>query len=123
MLRSIPGIGPLVAAYIIAELGDIRRFTSFKKFAGYVGLIPGIHHSGDSEKNIGVSPRANRTIRSMIVEASWVSVRHDPVLQQYFRKHMGKNSKAAIFKVARKLLSRVHAVIKSDTPYQIGLVA
>ena len=72
LLRSIPGIGPLTAAYILLEIGDIRRFTSFKKFAGYVGIVPGVYNSGANERTMGVTPRANRTIRSLIVEASWV---------------------------------------------------
>lgn len=123
LLRSVPGIAGLTASYILAEVGDLRRFKSFKKFAGYVGLLPGIYSSGDRESVRGVTPRANYVVRSLIIEASWVAVRKDPVMQNYFRKHVGKNSKAAIFKVSRKLLSRVHAVIKTNTPYQIGLVS
>jgi transposase len=42
LLRSIPGIAGLTAAYILAELGDLRRFTSFKKFASYIGFVPGV---------------------------------------------------------------------------------
>ena len=38
--RSVPGIAGLTASYILAEIGDIRRFSSFKKFASYVGFIP-----------------------------------------------------------------------------------
>jgi len=123
LLRSVPGIAGLTASYILAEVGDLRRFKSFKKFAGFVGLLPGIYSSGDNESVRGVTPRANYVIRSLIVEASWVAVRKDPVMQEYYRQHAGKNSKAAIFKVSRKLLSRVHAVIKTDTPYQYGLVS
>ena len=123
LLRSTPGIGPLTAAYIISEVGDIRRFSSFKKFASYIGIIPNLHSSGEKTKAIGVTIRANRTIRSLIVESSWVAIRMDPALQQYFRKHAGFNSKAAIFKVARKLLSRIYAVIKTETKYEIGLIS
>lgn len=123
LLTSVPGIAGLTASYILAEVGDLRRFNSFKKFAGFVGLLPGIYSSGDNESVRGVTPRANYVIRSLIIEASWVSIRKDPVMQNYYRKHAGKNSKAAIFKVSRKLLSRVHAVIKTDTPYQLGLVS
>ncbi|NND07456.1 MAG: IS110 family transposase [Saprospiraceae bacterium] len=122
LLRSVPGIGPLSAAYILSEIGDIRRFTAFKKFASYVGIVPNVHNSGDITRAIGVNPRANRTIRTTIVEASWVAIRHDPVLQEYFRKHAHHNSKAAIFKVSRKLLSRIYAVIHSSTPYEVGLI-
>lgn len=123
LLKSVPGIAGLSAGYILAEIGDLRKFQSFKRFAGYVGLMPGLHSSGDTEITRGVTPRANRVVRSIFVEASWVAIRTDPVLQNYYRVHYQKNPKAAIFKVARKLASRVHSVIKTETPYEIGLVA
>jgi hypothetical protein len=123
LLRSVPGIGPITAANIIAEIGDLRRFSSFKKLSGYIGIAPGMYCSGDNERTLGATPRSNRIVRSLIVESSWVAIRMDPALQKYFRKHAGKDTKAAIFKVSHKLLSRIHAVIKSEIPYQIGLVA
>jgi len=122
LLRSVPGIAGLTASYILAELGDLRRFSSFKKFASYVGLVPGMQQSGDSLYNTGATPRANRHIRNLIVEASWIAMRTDPILQNYYRSHGGKNSKAVIFKVGRKLLSRILAVIKTRTPYAIGVL-
>src|SRR5690554_5558229 len=45
LLRSIPGIGPIVASGILSELGDLRRFNNIKQLAGYVGLAPGIYQS------------------------------------------------------------------------------
>ena len=123
LLRSVPGIGSLVAAYILAEVGDIRRFTAFKQFASYIGIIPNLYSSGESSKAIGVNPRANRTIRSLIVESAWVAVRIDPAIQLYYRKHAGLNPKACIFKVARKLLSRIYAGVKAETEYAIGVIA
>ena len=121
LLRSVPGIGPLTAAYILAEIGDLRQFSSLKKLASYVGLVPGIYSSGDKEINKGVTSRANRITRSMLIESSWVAIRIDPIMQSYYRSHSGKDSKAVIFKVARKLLSRTHAVIKSGMPYRVGM--
>jgi len=122
LLRSIPGIGPIVASGILSELGDLRRFKSVKHLAGYVGLCPGIHQSGDNLRHTGVSVRAHRLMRSYFIEASWQAIRADPVMQAYYRKHRGKNVKSIIVKIARKLLSRTLAVIKTDTPYQIGVV-
>lgn len=122
LMRSIPGIGPLTAAAFICEAGDMRRFNSFKQFASYIGMVPGIYQSGDSLKTMGMTPRGNRILRSYIIEAAWVACRKDPVMQNYYRKHLGKNSKAIIVKVARKLLSRLLAVIKTETPYEIGVV-
>jgi len=123
LLRSVPGIGPLTAAAFLSEIGELRRFTSFKQFASYIGLVPGVHQSGETLKSLGISPRGHRLLRSYIIEAAWVAVRKDPILQSYYRKHIGKNSKSIIIKVARKLLSRMLAVIKTEIPYEIGLVA
>lgn len=123
LLRSVPGIAGLTAAYILSELGDLRRFTSFKRLASYVGFIPSIHQSGEGYYTGGSTPRANRHVRNMIIEASWHAVRKDPVMQNYYRSHAGKNSKAVIFKVGRKLLSKVHGVVKSEIPYSIGVMS
>jgi len=122
LLRSIPGIGPIVASGILSELGDLRRFGNIKQLAGYVGLSPGIYQSGDTLRHTGMTMRAHRLLRSYFIEASWQAIRTDPVMQQYYRKHQGKNVKKIIVKVARKLLSRTLAVIKTNTPYQIGVL-
>lgn len=122
LLRSIPGIGGIVACGILCELGDLRRFNSVKHLAGYVGLAPGVHQSGSNYKTLGITPRAHRLIRSYFVEASWQAIRADPVMQAYYRKHQGRNVKSVIIKVARKLLSRTLAVIKTGTPYCIGVL-
>jgi len=122
LLRSIPGIGGIVACGILCELGDLRRFNSVKHLAGYVGLAPGVHQSGCNYRTLGITPRAHRLIRSYFVEAAWQAIRADPVMQAYYRKHQGKNVKSIIIKVARKLLSRTLAIIKTETPYTIGVI-
>jgi transposase len=122
LLRSIPGIGGIVACGILCELGDLRRFNSIKHLAGYVGLAPGVHQSGDTQRSTGITMRAHRLMRSYFIEASWQAIRTDPVMQAYYRKHTGKNVKTIIIKVARKLLSRTLAVIKTEIPYEIGVI-
>lgn len=122
LLRSIPGIGGIVACGILSELGDLRRFKSIKHLAGYIGLAPGIHQSGDNQHHTGITMRAHRLMRSYFIEASWQAIRTDPVIQAYYRTHVCKSVKTIIIKVARKLLSRTLAVIKTETPYSIGVI-
>lgn len=122
LLRSVPGIGGIVACGILSELGDLNRFKNFKQLAAYVGLMPSMYQSGGTSTSKGISPRGNRIMRSYFVEAAWQSLRYDPVMQAYWRTHGGKDSKAILIKVARKLLSRTMAVIKTETPYEIGVV-
>lgn len=122
LLMSVPGIGGIVAISILAELGDLRKYNRFDDLASIVGLVPGIYSSGDTMIVKGITPRAKKLLRSYLIEASWHAVRFDPALQEYYRSHYGKLSTKIIVKVARKLLSRIHAVIKTETPYQIGVV-
>ncbi len=123
LLRSVPGIGGIVAVGILSELGDLRRFNSLKHLAGYIGLAPGIYESGGHSKSLGMNPRCHRLIRSYFVEASWQAIRTDPVIQEYYRKHIGKDSRKIIVKVAHKLLSRTLSVIKTGNPYEIGILS
>lgn len=122
LLKSVPGIGGIVAVSILAELGDLRKFSRIDDLASIVGLVPGIYSSGDSTIVKGITPRAKKLLRSYLIEASWQAVRFDPVMQEYYRSHYGKESNKIIVKVARKLLSRIHAVIKTGVPYQIGVI-
>jgi transposase len=117
LLRSVPGIGGYLASAIIAELGDITRFSNEKQFSSYIGLVPGVYESAGKDSFKGITPRCRTLIRSYLVEAAWVALRHDPELQVYYRKHVGKNPKSVIIKIAHKVAKRILSVIKTGNPY------
>lgn len=81
LLKSIPGIGGFLASVIIAECGDLRRFNTEGQFAGFIGIVPGMHNSGGSEKCLGITPRSRTQLRSYLIEAAWIAVRKDPEMQ------------------------------------------
>jgi transposase len=120
LLKSIPGIGGLLSAAILAELGDIRRFNNEKEFSSCIGIVPGIHQSSESEIKMGITPRCKSLLRSYLIESSWVAIRRDPEIQAYYRKHVGKNPKNVIVKVAHKMCRRILSVIKNETAYQVN---
>ncbi|MET4083926.1 transposase [Pedobacter sp. UYP30] len=120
LLKSIPGIGGYLASAIIAELGDLRRFGNEKQLGSYIGLVPGMYNSGDSERSQGITPRCKPILRRYLIEASWVAIRRDPEMQAYYRKHFGKNPKAIVVKVAHKLVNRMLSVIKTEKPYEVN---
>ena len=122
LYKSVPGIGGITAACLLAELGDIRRFERLDELASIVGIVPGIYQSSENKINLGLTKRSNHNLRSLLVEASWVAERTDMALQQYYRKHVQKEPNKAIIKVAHKLLSRIRAFIITEVPYQCGLV-
>lgn len=122
VLQTVPGIGPITAIGLIAELGDINRFKHIKKLASYVGLIPRTHQSGENTNTGSITYRHNSYLRPLLIEASWQAVRVDPVmLKLYMEKCRTSNAKKAIVKVARKLLNRIFLVMKYKTTYVRGV--
>lgn len=124
LLRTVTGIGPLTAASLLTEIGDMNRFQSFYHLNSFIGLMPMEHSSGEREMKGRIAVRKHRQLRSDLVECAWTAKRTDPALALYYSEQIrkGKNGKAAIVKVARKLLSRIRYVWLSGEPYQTAIV-
>ena len=124
LLRSVTGIGPLTAAGLLTEIGDMKRFPTFYHLNSFIGLMPMEHSSGEKELKGRITVRKHRQLRSDLVECAWTAKRTDPALALYYSQQIkkGKNGKAAIVKVARKLLSRIRYVWLSGEPYVTAVV-
>jgi len=123
LLRSIPGIGPLTAASILVEIGDVKRFETFYHLNSFVGLLPMEHSSGQSENKMSLTVRKHRQLRSDLVESAWTAKRTDPAMTLYFQEQLKrKDSKIVIIKIARKLLNRIRYVLVNQKFYEYGIV-
>ena len=123
LLRTIPGIGPLTAASILVEIGDVHRFETFYHLNSFVGLLPMEHSSGQSENKLSLTVRKHRQLRSDLVESARTARRTDPAMALYFQEQIKrKDSKIVIIKIARKLLNRIRFVLVSQQPYEMGIV-
>jgi transposase len=121
-LHSVFGIGDLTSLSIVAELGaDMSRFKSSKKLASFVGLTPSEHSSGESRRQGHITRSGNARLRRLLVECSWILLRKDKELSDFFdRVSAGnKHRKKAIVAVARKLLVRIHAMLIKGEDYKI----
>jgi transposase len=123
LLKSVPGVGLTMAMTIITELEDIKRFGNFDRLCSYVGLVPGTDSSGDNERVGEITPRSNRQLRSMLIESSWIAIRHDPALMMRYRELCQRmEPNRAIIQIAKKLLRRIKYVLTNKEPYEKGLV-
>ena len=124
LLRTVTGIGPLTAATLLTEIGDMKRFPSFCHLNGFIGLMPMEHSSGERELKGRLTVRKHRQLRSDLIECAWTAKRTDPALALYYHEQLkkGKEPKLIIVKIARKLLSRIRYVWLSQQPYQTGIV-
>ena len=122
-LLTVPGIGPIIAMAILAETGDLNRFKNPDEFCSYLGLIPAEQSSGETIYSNRIQPRCNTHLRPLLIEAAWTAIRRCSFLLMYYKKHVGKNNKKAIVKVARKLALIAKAVATKKTIYQSNYLA
>lgn len=124
---SIPGIGPITAALLVAELKDIRRFDNIKKLIASCGLDPTIVQSGRTINYHGpISKRGNRNARHVlfntIMSLLMVTKRNapdDPVRLYYEKKRgEGKHHHACVVACCTKLLRIMFAMGKQNTLYR-----
>jgi len=121
-LMTVPGIGPINAMCLIAEIGDMTRFKSCKQLASFVGLVPRSHQSGPKDPNCSLTYRSNKYLRTALVESAWMALRYDPALLKYYKERIIKfKTQVAIIKVAHKVLNRIRHVWLNENTYQIGL--
>jgi transposase len=121
LLRSIPGVGPLIAASLVGELQDIRRFTTNKALTAYVGLDPKIRQSRQVLHSTGhLTKRGSPHLRRNIFIAANVARQYDPNFRALYDKKRaeGKSYTVATCAVARKLLTVIRAVWLRQTPYR-----
>lgn len=119
-LTSIPGIGTLLAASILSEIGDVTRFPFADKLASYIGLNPTIRQSGNfTAPNSHMSKHGSPYLRRAIWMASQVAVLHDPMFQAFYerKRSQGKNYMTAMGHVAKKMVSVIYAVMRDRIDY------
>lgn len=70
-IQSLRGVAELTAVTIVAELGNLERFTHPKELMAYIGLVPSVHSTGTSTRRGGITKTGNGFVRRVLVEASW----------------------------------------------------
>ena len=120
-LTSIPGVGTVLAATILSEIGDISRFSSADKLLAFAGLDPSVKQSGEFMSNQNrMSKRGSPYLRRAIWLASTVAVQCDPMFRTYYEKKMseGLHYMNVIGHVSRKMTAVIFAVLRDGQPYQ-----
>lgn len=120
LMTSIYGVGFITAATVLAELGDLRRFTKARQLSAYVGLNPTLRQSGSS---VNGRPRMNKKgnphVRQGLYLAAMVAIRgHNDLQRTYLQlRAQGKPAMAALGAIMRKLLVLMRAILISGKPF------
>lgn len=121
-IKTIPGVGSVIGAVILGEIGDIERFDNPSKLVAYAGLDASVSQSGEYEASSGkLSKRGSPYLRKALYMAAQRAEFCDPVFHAYYEKKRseGKHHLVATNAVARKLCHTIYAILKKDIPYEV----
>jgi transposase len=120
-LRTIPGVGFVTAATILAELGDLRRFASGRALAAFAGLSPRRHESGTSVRGrTRMCKQGNPAVRAILYMASVTSARTEDGMKRLYDRLVanGKAPKSALGAVMRRLLVLMRTLLVKAEDYR-----
>ena len=120
-LHTIPNISPIIAATILSEIGDIKRFRNASSLVAYAGIDPTVKQSGEfcSTRN-HMSKRGSPYLRHAIFLAASCCSFHDNPLNDYYKKkrNQGKHHLCAVGAVSHKLTTIIYAILRDGKPYE-----
>jgi transposase len=121
LLLTVPGIGFVLAYTIAAEIGEIGRFSSPRKLAGYSGLCPRVYQSGASDRRGALAKNGPRYLRWALVEAATGACRHPLYRERYQRTkaRLGRQRGARVAQVdlARRLAEAIWHMLSRNQPF------
>ena len=109
-----------MATTMIIATDNFQKFENWRKFASYCGVAPFPYQSGTSIKGRSkVSQIANKKIKALIHMCAINTIQHNPEMKIYYEKRLelGKNKMSTINIIRNKLIARIFAVIRRQTPY------
>jgi transposase len=122
-LQTIPGVGPSIAATLLAEIGDIARFTDFDQLLAYAGVHPAERSSGrkgaNPETAWHMSKAGNSHLRAAAYRMAVVGVQHNPVIAAHYarKRAAGKSKMNALGHCMRKALGIVWGVWRNGADF------
>jgi transposase len=124
LLMTIPGVGPITAMFIAAEIEDIGRFKSYRHLASYAGLVPRLDASADKQRTGRITKQGSPYLRTALVEAAQATTRTKSRLNVFFRKRIVRSGyQKAIVATAHKIIQYAYYILRDQTPYRDSIDA
>lgn len=118
-LMSIKGIGPVSAAVLLSVIGDIRDFADPGKLAAYVGLVPRVQNSNETERSGRITKQGNKLARTCLVQCALVAKRYSPFLKNFYQRiQRRRGGGKANIALARKFLGVIYHTLKNNWVFE-----
>jgi transposase len=123
-LQALPGIGPITAMTLVAEIGDISRFPTARKLCAWAGLTPAVRNSDRKVRHGHITKMGSPWVRFVLQEAAQRAKTRPPLASFYAKTAARRGKHIATVAVARKLLARCfHVLTELETTAGEGQAA
>lgn len=121
LLKSVPGIGPVLATTIMLETGTISRFNNVGNFSSYCRCVDSRRESNNKKKGEGNTKNGNKYLAWAFVEAANFAIRSCPEARRFYeRKKRARNRIVAIKALAHKLARACYHMLREQKPFEIN---
>ena len=118
-LVSIKGIGPRAAAVFLSGTGKVDDFESADKLAAYIGIVPKVSQSNETDNRGRITKRGNKLVRTTLVQCTLIAIRYSGYLNSFYRRIKDKRGAGkAIIATARKLLAIIYDTLKQGWVFE-----
>jgi transposase len=112
---SIKGIGPVSAAVLLTAIGRIADFADVGKLAAYLGLVPRVQNSNETERSGHITKQGDKLARTALVQCGLIAKRYSPYLQKFYQRiQRRRGGGKANIALARKLLGVIYYTLKNN---------
>ena len=121
LLQTANGVGPRLAEAVVTTLDDPHRFHSAAEVSSYAGLTPRLIESGTMSRVGRITRRGPSLLRGMLIEVAWIVWRKNAWAKSFVAKvsrGMKSRKKIAIVALARRLLVKLWAMLRTHTPWR-----
>jgi len=121
LLRSVPGIGPVVSRTLLAELPELGTLTH-KQIAALVGVAP-LNRDSGTLRGRRTTWGGRAVVRAALYMSTLVATKHNPVIKVFYQRlrAAGKAPKVALVACMRKLVTILNAIVKHRTPWRLAV--
>jgi len=118
-LTSIKGIGDISATILLSTIGNVNDFADDKKLAAYLGIVPRVYVSNESNHHGKITKMGNKIARTALVQCTLIAIRYNQYLRSfYFKLKAKKGSGKAIIATSRKLLTIIYRTLKNNWVFE-----
>ena len=123
-IQSVPGIGGITATQLLAHIGDWRQLKRPNQIGAFLGLVPSENSTGDDINRGSITKLGDRRLRNKMIQCAWIAIGKDKELFDFYQRILKTHNKqhasrTAIVAVARKLTTRIFAVLTEQRKYEI----